>query len=694
MTQLYWLHGHGSSLLVECADTGLPLWRYWGPRLEGDMLPGPTLGEQGWHLGFHLDPPARLSVFPGGGLGWFGRSALDAHRDGRDFTLALQTTEIEQDGNILRFILADEIAGVSVELELALDPATDVLACRTRLTNHGSAPLDVQWLASAVLPLPPAAQRIRYFGGCHAGEFELREDRLGLATWSRTNRRGLTSHNAFPGAVAVEDGTTEHAGTAYAAQLAWSGNHAQEIEWCNDGGRQWQFGVALAPGELRLEPGASVEAPQVLATCSDEGWQGTARNFHAAARAIVSWSGGARSPRPVHFDTWEGCYFDHDEAALRDLADRAAALGIERFVLDDGWFHRRNDDTSSLGDWWPDAAKYPNGLLPLAQHVTGLGMEFGLWFEPEMVNPDSELYRAHPEWALQLAGRPLETSRNQLVLDLTRPEVSDYLFEAIAAVLREEPVTFIKWDHNRDLVAAGDATGRAAFRRQTLAFYALLARLRSAFPQVEIESCAGGGGRIDMGVLPYVQRFWASDNIDALSRIEIQRGFLQFLPPEVMGAHIGASPAHTTGRRSTLDFRAAVALQGHLGVELDLAELDADESARVAQWIAFYKVWRHLLHAEVWGGTCEDGLTWHAAGSAEEWVLIVYRSTPSRQRFAPPVRLPFVTPGRAYSVQQTGPDQAEEPERYAASWLARHGLPIPPMHAERAVIYHGKADDL
>ena len=413
MTQLYWLHGRGSSLLLECTDTSAPLWRYWGPRLEGDMLSGPALGDQGWHLGFHLDPPARLALFPGGGLGWFGRSALEAHRDGRDFTLALQTKSVDQGDNALTFTLVDEIAEIEVEVQLTLNPASDVLACCTRLTNQGSAPLDVQWLASAVLPLPPATQRIRYFGGRHAGEFEPREDRLGLATWSRTNRRGLTSHNAFPGAVAAEDGTTEHYGTAYAAQLAWSGNHTQEIEWCDDGGRQWQFGVALAPGELRLEPGASVEAPQVLATCSDDGWQGAARNFHAAARGVISEQAGNSKPRPVHFNTWEGCYFDHDEAALRDLADRAAALGIERFVLDDGWFHRRNDDTSSLGDWWADAAKYPNGLLPLAQHVTGLGMEFGLWFEPEMVNPDSDITARIPNGRCSLPGghsKPAATS--------------------------------------------------------------------------------------------------------------------------------------------------------------------------------------------------------------------------------------------------------------------------------------------
>ncbi|MFM5895775.1 MAG: alpha-galactosidase [Novosphingobium sp.] len=683
------LHGRSSSLVLELAEGGAPLWRYWGPRLGDAVVTGQPLSGQAWHLGFHLDPPERLSVFPGGGLGWFGRSALEAHRDGRDFTLALETCSVERKDNALAIVLVDPLAQIELVLTLSLDPVNDVLTCSTRITNRGSTPLDVQWLASAVLPLPPAASAVRYYGGRHAGEFEPCEDALGIATWSRTNRHGLTSHSAFPGAVVVEAGTTEHGGTAYAAQLAWSGNHVLEIERCDDGGRQWQLGLALAPGELRLAAGETLDAPQVVATCSVEGWQGAARNFHAAARAKMVWPGRERLPRPVHFNTWEGCYFDHDEATLRALADGAAALGIERFVLDDGWFHRRNDDTSSLGDWWPDAAKYPNGLRPLADHVIGLGMEFGLWFEPEMVNPDSDLYRAHPDWALQVDGRPQQLSRNQLVLDLTRSEVRDYLFEAIAKVLREVPVSYIKWDHNRDLVATGDASGLPAFRRQVLAYYDLIGRLRAAFPAVEIECCAGGGGRIDMGVLPYVQRFWPSDNIDALSRIEIQRGFLQFLPPEVMGSHIGASPAHTTGRRHTLDFRAAVAMQGHLGIELDLTKLDADETARVTEWIACYKEWRHLLHGEVWTGTFEDGLCWHAAGSADEWLLIVYRTQPSRLRFAPPARLPFAASDRTYSVRRIGPGRVDEEQTWSGSWLARHGLSVPPMLAERAAIYHG-----
>lgn len=695
MTQWHVLHGRQVSLVIELPATGAPLWRYWGPRLGDDVLPGPAPGpaltDDRILRGFHLEEPPRFSVLPGGGLGWFARPAIAGHRGGRDFAIGWTVARMTDGAGRIDIALDDDVAQLSAAIALTLDPGTDVLRVETSLTNRGGAAFDLAWLASAALPLPPTVDRIRYHAGRHANEFVQQEDRLGTATWLRETRHGITSHAAFPGGVAITAATTEHAGPAYGAQLAWSGNHLQAIDWLDDGRRQWQLGIALAPGELRLAPGETVTAPAVLATCSTQGWQGVAANFHAAARAMVRWPDGAMRPRPVHFNTWEGSYFDHDEQRLMALADRAAALGVERFILDDGWFHRRDDDRRALGDWWPDARKYPAGLAPLAQHVVASGMEFGLWIEPEMVNPDSDLYRAHPDWALHLAGRPMQTSRHQLVLDLTRTEVVDHLFAAIGSLVAGLPVSYLKWDHNRDLVAAGDTEGRAAYRRQTLALHDLLDRLRSAHPGIEIESCAGGGGRIDAGMLPYVHRFWASDCLDARSRLDIQRGFLQFLPPEMMGAHVGAAPAHTTGRSQPLDFRAAVACQGHFGIELDLDSLTDDEAARLAEWVAFYKLWRGLLHAEVWSGTAADGLVWHAAGSADEWLLFVYRIDPPLQRFNAQLPLPFAAPGRRVEVSRIAPGRRDPAVTYHGQWLAQAGLMIPPIHVDHAAIFHGKA---
>ena len=345
------------------------------------------------------------------------------------------------------------------------------------------------------------------------------------------------------------------------------------------------------------------------------------------------------SPRPVHLNTWEALYFDHRLPDLMALADAAAGVGVERFVLDDGWFQGRHHDRAALGDWWADAGKYPDGLGPLAQHVVARGMQFGLWFEPEMLNPDSDLHRAHPDWVLQIDGRPMLTARNQLVLDIARPDVSDYLFDKLHALLASQPISYIKWDHNRDLASAGNAQGRPAWRAQVPAAYALMDRLRAAHPALEIESCSGGGGRIDFAVLQRSHRVWTSDNIDAASRVAIQRGMLQFFPPEVMGAHIGTAPAHSTGRSQAMAFRGAVALAGHLGVELDVRHLDDDTRRQLTGWIRLYKQWRGLLHhSRVWLGDAGDDLVWqmHGQPGGRDWLLIAWRTNLSSQRYMAP----------------------------------------------------------
>jgi alpha-galactosidase len=459
------LHGTHISLVIELREAGSPLWRYWGPRLADAFESGPALLATRPTPSFSLDETVAFPVFPGFGMGWFGQSALLAHRAGQDFAFDPQRCDVDwiEPGRSVKLTLHDTVAAIAVAVNISLEPVSEMLTLSTSVTNHGAGDLDVQWLAAASLPLPDHADTVRYHGGRHNGEFALHQDRLSQSIWRRENRKGLTSHDSFPGAIIACEGATAHAGTAYGAQLAWSGNHAQTIEWVDDGRHHWQLGEWLAPGEISVAPGQSFASPDVLATCSSQGWGGVARNFHAAIRSRMNWPAGRMKPRPVHLNTWEGFYFNHDLDQIKALADASAAVGIERFVLDDGWFHKRNDDSSSLGDWWPDATKYPGGLAPLANHVTGLGMEFGLWVEPEMVNPDSDLFRAHPDWALQIAGRPLLTARNQLVLDIARPEVGDYLFDQIAALLRDLPIGYLKWDHNRDLVGAGGAKGRARY---------------------------------------------------------------------------------------------------------------------------------------------------------------------------------------------------------------------------------------
>jgi alpha-galactosidase len=677
------LHGRESSLVIELQDGAAPLWRYWGPKLAEDFVSGPVLLETRPTPSFSLDETVAFSVFPTFGLGWFGQSALLAHRNGQDFAHAFTRCEINKSENRISLRLYDDVAQIVVEQIYAMDAHCDVLTISASLTNNGTDALQVQWLAAACLSLPDHAEFVQSYCGRHNNEFAEQKDRLGRAIWRKENRRGLTSHDAFPGALVMAGDVT------FGAQLAWSGNHVQSIEWLDDGRYQWQLGEWLAPGEITLASGEKLTSPDVIATCARNAG-GVARNFHSSIRKLVTWPGGKMFPRPVHLNTWEGYYFDHDVTALTKLADAAAEVGVERFILDDGWFHKRNDDSSSLGDWWTDSAKYPDCLKPLADHIVAKGMQFGLWIEPEMVNPDSELYRKHPDWALHIAGRPIQTARNQLVLDLTRPEVGDYLFDTIMKVLENLTVSYLKWDHNRDLIGVADKDGRAAYHRQIHAAYTLFDRFRAALPHVEIEACAGGGGRIDAGIVQRTHRFWTSDCIDAVMRVGAQRGFLQFMPPELMGSHIGTAPAHSTGRSQALDFRAAVALQGHFGLEFDLVKTGAEERARIASWVAFYKQWRHLLHAQVWQGDAGDLICWHAAGGVDEWMLIVYRKQPATFRHMPPVRLPFVVRDAQYKIARVDLDAPDDSAVYGGSWLAQAGMPIPPMNAESAVIYHGK----
>lgn len=672
------LHGRASSAVLE-VSAGNVLWRHWGARL-GDSLDLTPL--QRAPSSFSLDRDIPLSMLPTFGMGWFGQSALLAHRSGCDFVQSFTRIDVVQrDATTAKLLMIDDVAQIAVTAALSLDFASDVLTIATTLTNTSAAPLEVQWLAAAALPLPSSIRVVRSWGGRHNNEFMVGEDALGDALWRRENRRGLTSHENFPGAVVLDD-----RGAAWAAQLAWSGNHCQTIEPLDDGRRQWQLGEWLAPGEVCLAPGAALQSPEVLATYTPHGPNGVAQNFHAAVRARMTWPGGKMRRRPVHLNTWEALYFEHDMADLTSLADAAAEIGIERFVLDDGWFEGRHDDRTSLGDWTPDLVKYPDGLAPLARHVTGLGMEFGLWVEPEMVNPDSNLYRAHPDWALQIAGRAQPTGRNQLVLDMTRTEVVEYLFEALAKLLADLPISYLKWDHNRALAPAAGKDGRATYRKQVLGTYALLDRIRAAFPEVEIESCAGGGGRNDAGIATRVHRFWTSDNNDAVSRIAIQRGFLQFMPPELMGAHIGASSAHATGRRQSLDFRAMVAMPGHLGVEMDPRTLDPAERARLARWIARHKDWRATLHGgETWSGTVSDSICWQAHGDTRSMLLFVYRVDPSVQRYSTTLRLPMLDQDRRYDVKALFPESATA--IFDGSWLSTVGLPLSPLKAERDIVF-------
>ncbi|WP_299617592.1 alpha-galactosidase, partial [Pelagibius sp.] len=671
------LDGADCSLLLDCRGPGIPLCLHWGAALAPDVDPEALAKATASRLRQNavLDRPPPLSLMPEAGLGFFGAPGLEGHRNQCDWATAFELQGVEEGDHHLLVKLADPQAGLSLDLEIDLHRHSGVISRRTLLTNRGSGPYALTWLAAAAFALPEEADEALLLHGAWSAEFGTRRVALGAGQIARENRRGRTSHASFPGCIVGRQGFDDLQGEVYGFHLGWGGNHRLLFDHQPDAGRQVQLGELLVPGEIVLQQGESYRSPWVHAAWSPAGLNDLSQRFHAFLREEILPQGVAGRPRPVHYNTWEAIYFDHDEAKLLALAEQAAALGVERFVLDDGWFPGRSNAEAGLGDWRVDPAKYPQGLGPLIAKVRDLGMDFGLWVEPEMVNPDSDLYRQHPDWVLQLPGRERPTGRHQLVLDLTRPEVADHLFQWLDRLLADHAIAYLKWDHNRDLAPAGDAAGRPAARRQTLALYALLDRLRAAHPEVEIESCASGGGRADYEVLRRTERIWTSDNNDALARQTIQRGASLFFPLEVMGAHVGPAVSHTAGRRFSLDFRAGTALFGHFGLEFDLAELSAAEQESLKHWIALYKRFRPLLHfgrlfrlpfmgaqGQAWLSVAED----RSVGLAG----LVCLDPPAMPR-ATPLRLPGLDPAADHRITLLPPVAEGLAERLSEidTWL-------------------------
>ena len=523
------------------------------------------------------------------------------------------------------------------------------------------------------------------------------------------NRRGRTSHEHPPLMFAGERGFAEWRGEVWGVHVAWSGNHTMLAERLDDGRRYLQVGELLHPGEVVLEAGETYFTPDVLAVYSGDGLTPATWGFHRSLRARPTHPANRTPsrPRPVTLSTWEAVYFDHDHDRLTALADVAASVGIERYVLDDGWFGSRRDDTSGLGDWSVSPDVYPDGLEPLIDHVRRLGMEFGIWVEPEMVNADSDLARAHPDWVLSTDGYEPVVGRNQFVLDLGRPEAFEHVLGQLDALLRDHDIAFVKWDMNRAHAQGSGADGAAGTHRQTLAVYALLDTLRERHPGVEFESCASGGGRVDHEILRRTERVWTSDCNDALERQQVQRGASMLIPPELMGAHIGPSRSHTTGRIHSLAFRGATALFGHLGVEWDISRLDDARLDELRQIIAIHKEHRELLHGGdvVRFDTNSDACLAHGVVARDRRRAIVsfVQLTTAASLTPPPLRLPGLDPDTRYEVAHLPlPGERWGMAITQPSWLdagddgglvltgrqlAAHGIQPPILHPESAILF-------
>lgn len=656
------ISGGENSLVASVLDGALVI-HHWGKSLDSsinltDLIASKTKAVA--HSDF--DQMQWQGIFREHSRGNLGSPMISGHRNAKAWSTKFEVTKLMVSKNSFDFIAEDSAAKLELQGRYEFDNF-GVLRIDYRLSNNGDS-YNLEGL-NYWLPLPERANQRIDFTGRWANERQIQRAKIETGLWTRQTREGRSGHDFTIAQIALTERTDFQNGELWSAGLAWSGNSAHYIEKLYDGQRWIGAGEIFFPGEMILSKGESYQAPTLVASFSDQGLDGLADNHHRSLRAR---SQHPKRPRPLTLNMWEAIYFDHSSQRVMAMVDAAAKIGIERVVLDDGWFGSRRNDRKGLGDWKVSREVWPDGLRPLADYVRSKGMEFGLWFEGEMVNPDSDLYRAHPDWVLHVESRSAPLWRNQLVLDLGREEVFQYLFEAVSAVIKEVGVAYIKWDHNRVLADAG-SEGRARYRVQVQAIYRLFDRLKEEHPGLEIESCASGGGRIDFGMVEHVDRFWTSDNNDALARVDIQRWSAQFIPPELLGTHIGPFPNHQTGRSTPLSMRAAVALFGHAGIEWDFTTASDEEINALSQWITFYKSARQWIHKSrmVRIDQCDSAATLYGFVSedAKEALFTYIQREPSSSSQPDPILIKGLIADRLYDVSPVFP--AGEPRQMSRS---------------------------
>ena len=507
----------------------------------------------------------------------------------------------KEEAQTLEIVLADENAQVEVHLLYGVLEENDVITRSVQIKNTGTGQITIEKAAAACLDFVQGDFDVLRFYGKHAMERNLERTPLGHGTIAFGSRRGTSSHQYNPAVILAEKGTTETAGSCYGMLFVYSGNFSCEAEKDQFNQTRLLLGLNEELFSYPLAEGETFTVPEVILSYSADGLSALSQQYHNCIRNHVCRSKYVHMQRPVLINSWEAAYFDFTGDTIVDLAKEAASLGIDMVVMDDGWFGKRNDDNSSLGDWQVNEKKLGGSLAELITRVHNQGVKFGIWIEPEMVNEDSDLYRAHPDWAIQIPGKKPVRSRNQLLLDFSRKEVRDCVFEQICAVLDQGKIDYVKWDMNRSIcdmyshIYTGEQSGEC-YHRYILGVYDLLERFVQRFPEILLEGCSGGGGRFDAGMLYYSPQIWCSDNTDAMNRLDIQYGTSFFYPISSVGAHVSACPNHQTGRSVPLSTRADVALAGSFGYELDLRLLSDEEKAQVKEQIKEFHDYYDLTH--------------------------------------------------------------------------------------------------
>ncbi|WP_349427028.1 alpha-galactosidase [Microbacterium sp. LWS13-1.2] len=695
----------GTSVVVDLDASPAPAIVHWGAALVDSTpatLAGLAIAARGQRVSGGLDATPALTLLPTAAEGWFGTPALEGHRDGSGVSILLRVVDVQASEHRASIALADAEAGLAVRAELRIGPS-GLFRQRITVRNTGATAYVLQTV-QPTFPLPWDATEVLDTTGHHLRERSPQRRGLTFGSHVRESRRGRTGADAAILLAAGRPGFGFEGGRVHGIHVAWSGNHRVLAERTVSGDAFLAGGELLLPGEIVLPSGAAYSSPWVIGSWGD-GLTELSRRFHDEWRARPQ---HPRRPRPVTLNTWEAVYFDHSLERLAALADAAAAVGVERFVLDDGWFEGRRDDTAGLGDWTVDGEVWPDGLHPLVDHVRTLGMEFGLWVEPEMVNPDSDLARRHPDWILRGRMSLPPSARQQQVLDLSNPEAYAHIAARLHALLDEYPIAYLKWDHNRDLVdAGGGPAGNAHVHEHTLAVYRLLDELKAARPGLEIESCASGGARVDLGILDRTDRVWTSDSLDPLERLDNQRHTGIVVPPEMLGMHLTSPVVHSSGRTVSLGLSGAVALFGHFGIEWDLTTLDDATRTDIAQWVALAKRLRPLIasgrvvHVD---GT-EPGIDVRGmvAEDAASAVFTIVQAATSAAYPPGRIRMPGLDPARSYRLRvlmRDGADAGQSPLAWADAAplltgreLAEAGVRAPVQRPQQAMVVELTAEN-
>jgi alpha-galactosidase len=688
-TKVFRIDGEGVSYVFGVNPRGELQQLYWGGRLAAtDAFPQARPMPE-W-ASFDSPYSNTPQEYAGWGAGLFMEPALKVtFADGnRDLVLHYDSYTVRPDG--VDVVLKDIQRKIYVTLHYTMEPHSGILARSATIENREAQPVTVEQAAAAAWALPPSHYTLNYLTGRWAGEWTLTQEAVKTGARVIESRRGSTGHQANPWFAIQAGESNEDQGDVWFGALAWSGSWRITVEQdqldavrVTGGFNPFDFGYVLHPGE-------KLETPVFYGGYAANGLGGAARKLHRFEIEHIlphrPDQKNAPKPRPVIYNSWEATEFRVDEAGQMALAEKAAALGVDRFVMDDGWFGQRKDDHAGLGDWYVNQQKFPHGLKPLIDKVHSLGMDFGLWVEPEMVNPDSDLYRKHPDWVLNFPGRPRSEQRNQLVLNLARADVRDYVLGVLDKLLTENDIAFLKWDYNRNWSEPGwdqlpPAEQKKVYVEFTRNLYSILAELQRKHPKAELESCSGGGGRVDLGILRYADEVWPSDNTDPFDRLTQQDGFTYAYTPQVMMAWVTDSPHWLNKRSTSLSYRMLSSMQGSLGIGANIAKWNDEETATAKRLIAAYhQVQPTIVQGDLYRlisprNDSEFSATQTVNHDKSQSVVFAFIHSTQEGRIFPRLKLKGLDPAQQYALSPIeGKALAGTPQVASGAWWMNHGL--------------------